>query len=32
MIGAFSAAFWQVKMFGIPVFSGISPMSPFHTS
>ena len=32
MIGPFSAAFRQLKMFGVPVFSWYFPMSPFHTS
>ena len=32
MIGVFSAAFWQVMMPGVPVFSRYCTMSPFHMS
>ena len=32
MIGVFSAAFWQVMMPGVPVFSRYFAMSPFHMS
>ena len=32
MIGVFNAAFWQVVIPGVPVFSRYSAMSPFHMS